>query len=141
MLEKLHRGRSISVHLISIGAIRPPNWPSTDNLPSANSGKCYQAPQLTCQKLFKTQHDVAVPIFVVPFEYVRHLLQRNTTLYKQVETHVTSPFALIVSLEQKGYERWREVVSKLRQGVRKLVQRNVAAAILIKAVKEVAPGG
>lgn len=90
------------------------------------------------QEVLEAESDKSVPVFVVLLKDVRHPLQRNTRLDKQIKTH--DAFAAFVVRAKEQVNKLRtESVPKRNQRICKLAQRNVAAAIHVKPVKECAP--
>lgn len=96
--------------------------------------------KLTGQKLLKTQRDVPIAIIIIPLKNIRHPLQNNTTLHKQIETHPPLP-ALIISRIQQVHESSGEMVAECYQGVGVFVEGNGAGFVFVEAVEEGAPGG
>lgn len=45
------------------------------------------------EELFEAERDIAIPIIVVPLEYIRHPLQADASLYEEIETHSLSTSA------------------------------------------------
>ena len=93
----------------------------------------------TGQKLLETQRNVPIPIIIISLEYIRHPLQTDTTLYKQIETHV-APRTLLIRPVQDPDKRRRKPVSERHERLGVLIETDIAAAILVEAVEEVAPG-
>lgn len=96
--------------------------------------------QLTGQKLLKTQRNIPISIIIILFKNVRHPLQNDTTLHKQVEAHAVFSAFGIRSVQQidKG---GAESVAKGNQGIGVLVKGNVTAFVFVETVEEGAPGG
>jgi hypothetical protein len=101
-----------------------------------------------CCSNLQAQCDVPIPIIVVSLEDIRHALQTNARLHKQVETESILPRPLIaarprilrVRIEQQLHKRGTQAVSKRHQRIRELEVRNTPAPVLVKAVEEAAPG-
>lgn len=92
------------------------------------------------QEVFKAERNVPVSVVVVLFEHVRHALQRDASLHKQVKAH-DALVALVVGAEDELDKLRGEAVAERNQGVGELGEGNVAGAIDVEAVKERAPGG
>lgn len=96
--------------------------------------------QNLAQKVLKAKRDVPIPIFIILLENIRHPLERNTSLHKQVKAHDALP-PLIIRPEQQLHEPGREAVPEGDEGVCELLERDVAGAVDVEAVEEGAPGG
>jgi hypothetical protein len=94
----------------------------------------------TRQKLLKTQRDISVSIIIVLFEHIRHPLQDDATLHKEIETHL--PFAtLVVRRVEQVDERGGKSVAEGNEGFGVFVERYVSALVLVESVEEGAPCG
>ena len=93
---------------------------------------------LTSQKLLKAQRNVPIPIIVIPLEHIRHPLQTNTALNKQIEAHIPASTLLIRPIQYPHKHR-AQAVPKRHQSIAVLVKADVAGAILVKAIEEIAP--
>lgn len=92
------------------------------------------------QEIFKAESNVAVPVIVVLFKDVRHALERDAGLHKEVKAH-DALVALIVGAEEKLDKRRGEAVAERDEGVCEFGEGNVAGAIDVEAIKECAPRG
>lgn len=99
-------------------------------------------PILTSQKLFKTDGDIPIPVFIVALENIGHSLQTDTRLHKEVEAHArirpgtsaTPALALEGTVEHpdKGAT---ESISKCDQRFLKLIQTDATAPIFVETFK------
>lgn len=92
------------------------------------------------QEVLEAQRDEPVPVVVVLLEYVRHALQRDAALDKQIEAH-GALLALVVGAEKKLDEIRAEAVAERGEGIAELAERDIAASVDVEAVKEGAPRG
>lgn len=90
------------------------------------------------QEILKAQRDISIPVVIIPLEHIRHALQRDTRLNKQVKAHDIL-IALVIRAEQQLDKLRAEAVSEGDEGVCELGQRDAAAAINVEAVEESAP--
>lgn len=90
------------------------------------------------QKVLKAQGDVAVSVVVVFLKYIRHALEGNTALNKQVKAHDTF-VALVVGVEEKLDKLGAETVSESNKGVAEFGEGDVAAAVDVEAVEQSTP--
>ena len=97
-------------------------------------------PQDLRQELLETQRDIPIPILVIPLEHIGHALQGDAALHKQIEAHVPVPALLIRAVEDAD-EGAAQAVPERDEGLGVLVEGDVAAAVLVEAVEEPAPGG
>lgn len=88
----------------------------------------------------QTQRNIPIPIIVILLEHIRHALQADAGLHKEVETHVVVA-ATIVRAVQELDELRRKTVPECDEGVCEFVIRDAARAVDVKAVEEVAPRG
>ena len=95
-------------------------------------------PQYLLQKVLKGERDEAVTIVVVFFKRIRHALERDARLHKQVETEVALG-TLVVLAEQDLGEAVAKSIPERVQCLAELLKRDVAAVIAIKPVKQAAP--
>jgi hypothetical protein len=91
-------------------------------------------------KNLQAQRNIAVAVFVVLFKHVRHSLQTDARLHKQVEAHGVLPTAVVGAVQQRD-ELLREAVSECDEGFVELGVRDAAAVVGVEAVEEAAPGG
>lgn len=92
----------------------------------------------TCQKLFKAQGYIAIPVIVISFKDIRHPLENNTALHKEIKAHVISP-TLIIRAEEKSNEGGGEAVAKSYESFRIFGVGDISALVFIKTFKEGAP--
>lgn len=92
------------------------------------------------QEIFEAEGNKAISIVIILLEDIRHALERNTRLYKQVKAHDTFA-ALVVRTEEQVNKLRAESVAKGDEGVCELGQGNVAAAVDVETVEEGAPRG
>ncbi|KFZ08968.1 hypothetical protein V502_09018, partial [Pseudogymnoascus sp. VKM F-4520 (FW-2644)] len=109
----------------------PPSPPPPTTLP---------LPQHLLQKLLKAQRHKPIPIIIIPLKRIRHPLQRNTRLHKQIEAQTPLP-PLIKRPKQKPHKPLTKPIPKRHQRGAELVKTDVARAIGVEAVEEGAPGG
>jgi hypothetical protein len=88
----------------------------------------------------QAKSNIAISIFVVLLKHVRHSLQADTSLHKQIEAHCffVSP---VIRSEQDLYKLRRQSVTECDEGLAELAIGNIAGVIDIKLIKEVAPCG
>ena len=88
----------------------------------------------------QTKRYVAVSIVVVPFEHIRHPLQADARLHKQIEAHgvLVPP---VVCAEQMRHELRAQPVAKGNERFLELVVADVAAPVDVEPVEEAPPGG
>ena len=92
----------------------------------------------TCQELFEAQGYVTIPVVVVFFKDIRHSLENNTALHKEIEAHAVSP-TLIVRAEEEGDEGGGEAVAKSYKSFSIFGMGDISALVFVKAVKEGPP--
>lgn len=83
---------------------------------------------------------IPISIIIVLLKYVRHPLQADARLYKQIKAHglfVSS----VIRLEQVLHKLRRQSVSECDERLGELAVGDIAGAIDIKFIKEVAPCG
>ena len=97
-------------------------------------------PQHLLEKLLKAQRHKPIPIIIIPLKRIRHPLQRNTRLHKQIKAQAPLP-SLIKRPKQKTHKPLTKPIPKRHQRGAELVQADVARAIGVEAVEEGAPGG
>ena len=93
---------------------------------------------LTSQELLKAQRNIPIPIIIIPLKHIRHPLQTNTALHKQIKAHIPAS-TLLVRPIQYPHKRRAQAIPKRHQRIAILVEADVAGAILVKAIEEVAP--
>jgi hypothetical protein len=92
------------------------------------------------QRDSQAQGNVSIPVIVVLLKHVRHALQADAGLHKQVEAHVVVA-APVVRAVQQAHELRREAVPESDKGFAKLVVGYAAGVVGVEAVEESAPGG
>lgn len=92
------------------------------------------------QEVLKAQRDVPIAIIIVLLEHIRHALQADAGLHKQVEAH-DAVAALVVRAEEQLDEARAEPVAERHQRVVELVQADVARLVHVEAVKQRPPRG
>jgi hypothetical protein len=92
------------------------------------------------QQDLQAQRDIPIPVIVVLLEHVRHALQADACLHKQVKAHVVVA-APVVRAVQQAHELRREAVSEGDKGFGKLVVGYTAGVVGVEAVEEATPGG
>ena len=92
------------------------------------------------QEVLKAQRDISIAIIVVLLEHIRHALQADASLHKQVEAH-DAVAALVVRAEQKLDEARAEPVAERHQRVVELVKADVARLVHVEAVEQRPPRG
>lgn len=90
------------------------------------------------QEILETQRDIPIPIIVILLEHIRHSLQRNARLHKQVEAKLALA-ALVVRLEQQLDKAVRQPVAERNQRVGEFVALDVTGAVRVEAVEQRAP--
>lgn len=93
---------------------------------------------LTSQELLKAQRDIPIPIIIIPLKHIRHPLQTNTALHKQIKAHIPAS-TLLVRPIQYPHKRRAQAIPKRHQRIAILVKADIAGAILVKAIEEIAP--
>lgn len=88
----------------------------------------------------QAQRNVPVAVVVVLFKHVRHALQADARLHKQVEAHVVVAPAVVRAVQQLD-ECGGEAVPEGDEGVGELAVGDGAGAVGVEAVEEVAPRG
>lgn len=88
----------------------------------------------------QTQRNIPIPILIILLKHIRHPLQTNTSLHKQIKANriLASP---IISAVKQGDELRTEAVAKGNQRFAEFFVRDVARTIDVEAVEELAPGG
>lgn len=86
------------------------------------------------QEVLKAQRNVSIAVVVVLFEYVRHALERDAGLDKEVEAH-DALVALVVGAEDELDKLRGEAVAEGDEGVCELGEGDVAGAVDIEAVE------
>ena len=94
--------------------------------------------KLTSQKFFKTQSNIPIPIIIVFLKNIRHPLQNDTTLHKQIKAHAILS-AFVVSSEQQLDKGGAEPVAKRNKGIGVFVKGDVTAFVFVETVEEGAP--
>lgn len=92
------------------------------------------------QEILKAQCNISIPVVIIPLKHIRHALQRDTRLNKQIKAHDTL-VALVVRAEQQLNKLRAEAVAEGDEGVGELGQGDAAAAVNVEAVEESAPRG
>lgn len=92
----------------------------------------------TCQKFFEAQSYITISVIVISFKDIRHPLENNTALHKEIEAHVVSP-TLIVRAEEEDDEGGGKSVAKSYKSFRIFGVGDISALVFVKAVKEGAP--
>lgn len=96
----------------------------------------------------QAQRNIPIPIRVVLLEHIRHPLQANARLHKQIEAQHLLPLAVVaaaprlvlrVRAEQQLHELRAQAVPERDQGVLELAQRNRARAVRVEAIEKAAP--
>jgi hypothetical protein len=95
----------------------------------------------------QAQSDIPIPIVIIPLEHIRHPLQANASLHKQIKTQPVLPGTLIaprprilrISIEQQLNKLRAQPVSKRHQRIRELEMRNTPAPVLVKAIEQPPP--
>lgn len=95
-------------------------------------------PQKFRHKVLKVDRNVPVAIVVVLFKRIRHALQRDTRLHKQIKSNDSSVLAVVV-FEQKLNKPIRQAVLERHKRVLELVHGNVAAAVRVEPIENGAP--
>ena len=88
--------------------------------------------ELTAQKLLKAQRNIPISIRVILLKHIRHALERDAALDKQVEAHALVA-ALVVDAVHHPDERRGQVVPKRHERLAVFVVRDVARAVLVEA--------
>ena len=91
------------------------------------------------KRILQAQGDVAIAVFVVLLEDVRHALQADAGLHEEVEADSVLPSPVIGAVKQ-SHELRREPVTKGNECFAELGIGNLAGTIYIKSIKETAPG-
>lgn len=92
------------------------------------------------RKHSQAQRNIPIPITIILLKHIRHPLQTDARLHKQVETHVVVPPAIVRRVEEL-HKLVAKAVPKGNQGIGEFLAGNAARAVAIEAVEEVAPGG
>jgi len=87
----------------------------------------------------QAQRDVPVPVLVVLLEDIRHALEADARLHKQVEADCVLA-APVIRAVQQGDELRREAVPEGDERLVELLVRDVAGAVGVEAVEQAAPG-
>lgn len=105
----------------------------------------------TGQKLFKTHGNIPIAIIIIPLEDIRHPLQTDTSLNKQIKAHAVTHRALrrrtylarlaFERLEEHGHKRRAQPIPKGDQRFLKLLQTDPSAAVLVEPVEQLPPRG
>lgn len=103
-------------------------------------GLSFHLLQNLAQEILKAQSNVAIPVIIISLKHIRHTLQRDARLNKQVKAHDAFA-ALIVRAEQQLDKLRAESVTERNEGIGEFRQRDVAAAVDVEAVEESAPRG
>ena len=106
---------------------------------SISAGVCFRGLDLQAQSY------VAVPVGVEPLENVRHALETDAGLDKEIEAEplftASAAHILCISVEEQLYKLRAEPVAESDQGITELGKVDVATAVQIEAVEEPSPGG
>ena len=86
----------------------------------------------------QAQCNVSVPVLVVSLEYVRHALETDARLNKQIKRDCILAAAVVGAVQQRD-KLLREAVSKGDERFVELRIRYTAAVVLVEAVEEGAP--
>lgn len=97
-------------------------------------------PQHLLQKLLKAQRHKPISIIIIPLKRIRHPLERNTRLHKQIKAQAALP-PLIKRAKQEPHKRLAKPVPERHQRGAELVETDVARAVGVEAVEQRAPGG
>ena len=125
----------------AVNAVVRPLEQSQPTLPNTHhSHQSHTQAKLTSQKLLKTQRNIPIPILIILFKDIRHPLQNDTTLHKQIKAHLALP-AFVIRRIHQFHKRRRKPISKRNQRIGVFVKGNVTAAVFVESVKESAPGG
>lgn len=104
--------------------------------------------RLTGQKLLEADGDVPIAIIIVALKHIRHALETNTRLHEEIEAHAIQMGALrranvaglaLKRLEEDGDKRRAEPVPERDQRILKLAQIDAPAAVIVEAIKQLAP--
>lgn len=73
-----------------------------------------------CEELFEAQSDITISVLVILLEHVRHPLEANTCLHKQIKADgvITTP---VVRAVQQPYKVVGEAIPKRYKGFAKLL--------------------
>lgn len=86
----------------------------------------------------QTKRNIPIPVIIILLKHIRHPLETNTSLYKQIEAH--RPFLpSIIRPEQQRDEVRAQSIAKRNERFSELIERNVARSIDIESVEEVPP--
>lgn len=86
----------------------------------------------------QAERNIPIPISIILLENVRHALERNTRLHKQIERQHAAPLD-VVRVEQQADVVVTKTVSERDERGRELVERDGAAAVDVEAVEQLAP--
>lgn len=92
------------------------------------------------QEVLKTQRNVPIAIIIILLEHIRHALQADASLHKEIEAH-DAVAALVVRAKEKLDKARAEPVAKRHQCVVELVQADVARLVHVEAIEQRPPGG
>ena len=126
------RSLHTTVSPLSLSPKPPPTFPPPSRILNQNS--------LTSQKLLKTQRNIPIAILIIFLKHIRHPLQNNTALHKQIETHLPLP-ALVIRRIHQFDKGGGKPIAECDERVGVFEEGDAAAAVFVEAVEEGAPGG
>ena len=86
----------------------------------------------------QTQRNISIAILIILLKHIRHTLQANARLNKQVEAECVAAVAVVRTVQQRD-KLLREAVSESNECFVELGKRYTAAVVLVKAVEERTP--
>jgi hypothetical protein len=88
----------------------------------------------------QAQRNIPIAILIILLKHIRHPLQTNTRLHKQIKTQRIAPIAVVRAIQERD-ELLGEAVPEGEEGFVEFGKGDAAALVGVEAVEEVAPGG
>lgn len=86
------------------------------------------------QEVLERQSYIAIPVIIILLKHIRHPLQADAALHKQVEAD-SALFPLVVVLEQDMHELRAQPVAESHQRIRVLVDADVPASVGVESIE------
>ena len=111
----------------------------------------FPQPDDLSEKFFEAERNIAISVFIISFEDIRHPLQADTSLHKKIEAHSIAeptsaspsffqPCSFIVICSVQYPHKWLcKSIAKSDQCFREFTQRYSSTAILVKAFEKLSP--